>query len=165
MHTLENVSPVSTGDINFDRDPHISEVLKAAHSELRELMRQRAEIMKRIGTVKQTILGLGALFGDAALNSNLLELVENKSSRRHSGFTNACRMTLMEASRPLSARETCEHIQQNSPTLLVRHKDPLASVTTVLNRLVDYGEAASEVGPNGRRLWHWVCEVPDKARD
>ena len=25
--------------------------------------------------------------------------------------------------------------------MLVRHKDPLASVTTVLNRLVEYGEA------------------------
>jgi len=28
-------------------------------------------------------------------------------------------------------------------TVLARHKDPLASVTTVLNRLVDYGEAAA----------------------
>src|ERR1039457_6672730 len=38
-------------------------VVKAAHEELLQLMRQRAEIMKRIGTVKQTIAGLANLFG------------------------------------------------------------------------------------------------------
>lgn len=162
MHTLANVSSTAIRDTDYDKDSHVREVLKAAQSELRDLMRQRANIMKRIGTVKQTIVGLGAMFGDAALNTDLLELVQHKASRRHSGFTNACRMTLMEASRPLSAREACERIQQNSPALLDRHKDPLASVTTVLNRLVEYGEAGSEVGPQGRRLWHWVCELSDK---
>ncbi len=162
MQTLANVSSTVIRDTDYDKDSHVREVLKAAQSELSDLMRQRAEIMKRIGTVKQTILGLGSLFGDAALNTDLLELVEHKSSRRHSGFTNACRLTLMEASRPLSAREACERIQKSSPALLDRHKDPLASVTTVLNRLVEYGEAGSEVGPNGRRLWHWVCELPSK---
>jgi hypothetical protein len=162
MQTLANVSSTAIRDTDFDKDSHVREVLKAAQSELGELMRQRAEIMKRIGTVKQTIMGLGSLFGDAALNTDLLELVEHKSTRRHSGFTNACRMTLMEASLPLSAREACERIQKSSPALLDRHKDPLASVTTVLNRLVEYGEAGSEVGPNGRRLWHWVCQLPSK---
>ena len=34
------------------------QVVKAAHEELLQLMRQRAEVMKRIGTVKQTIAGL-----------------------------------------------------------------------------------------------------------
>ena len=40
------------------------QVVKAAHEELLQLMGQRAEIMKRIGTVKQTIAGLADLFGD-----------------------------------------------------------------------------------------------------
>src|SRR2546421_49616 len=33
-------------------DQHVQEVIRTAHEELRQLMRQRAEIMKRIGTVK-----------------------------------------------------------------------------------------------------------------
>ena len=132
-------------------DPHVQEVMRAAHEELKQLLRQRADVMKRIGTVKQTIVGLANLFGDDVLSEELLELVDRKSSGRQPGFTKACRMVLMEADRPLGAREVCEHIQQRVPPVLLRHKDPLASVTTVLNRLVEYGEARTVIRENGRR--------------
>src|SRR5215469_12066648 len=139
-------------------EPHVQEVVRAAHEELRQLMRQRAEVMKRIGTVKQTIVGLANLFGDAVLNDELLELVDRKSGGRQPGFTKACRMVLMEANKPLGAREVCDQIQQRMPPILLRHKDPLASVTTVLNRLVEYGEARTVMRENGRRAWQWVSE-------
>jgi hypothetical protein len=139
-------------------DRHVQEVVRAAHDELRQLIRQRAEIMKRIGTVKQTIAGLANLFGDGVLNEELLELVDRKSGGRQPGFTKACRMILMEAERPLGAREVCQQIEQRVPALLLRHKDPLASVTTVLNRLVEYGEARPMSRDNGRRAWQWVAD-------
>ena len=139
-------------------DPHVQEVLRSAHEELRTLLKQRAEIMKRIGTVKQTIVGLANMFGDEVLSDELLELVDRKSNGRQPGFTKACRMVLMEAGRPLGAREVCEHIQEKVPPVLLRHKDPLASVTTVLNRLVEYGEARTVIRENGRRAWQWVAE-------
>jgi len=87
-----------------------------------------------------------------------LELVDRKTGGRQPGFTKACRMVLMEAGRPLAVREVCEQIQQRLPAVLLRHKDPLASVTTVLNRLVEYGEALSLVRDNGRRAWQWVAD-------
>ena len=99
-------------------DPHVLEVVRQAHEELRQLMRQRADVMKRIGTVKQTIVGLANLFGDEVLNEELLELVDRKSNGRQPGFTKACRMVLMEADRPLGAREVCELIQQKDSALL-----------------------------------------------
>jgi hypothetical protein len=139
-------------------DSHVQEVVKTAHEELRQLMKQRADIMKRIGTLKQTIAGLANLFGDEILGEDLLELVDRKTGGRQPGFTKACRMVLMEAGRALSVREVCQQIQDRMPAVLLRHKDPLASVTTVLNRLVDYGEAQSEVRENGRRAWQWVSE-------
>lgn len=150
----------SKGSLIFpgNGDFHVQEVVKAAHEELRQLMRQRAEIMKRIGTVKQTIVGLANLFGDDVLNDELLELVDRKSGGRQPGFTKACRMVLMEAEHPLGAREVCEQLQHRMPPVLTRHKDPLASVTTVLNRLVDYGEARTVVKENGRRAWQWVAD-------
>lgn len=80
-------------------DPHVQQVVKAAHEELRQLMRQRADVMKRIGTVKQTIVGLANLFGDEVLSEELLELVDRRSGGRQPGFTKACRMVLMEAAR------------------------------------------------------------------
>src|SRR6476646_6254481 len=114
-------------------DPHVQQVVKAAHEELRQLMRQRADVMKRIGTVKQTIVGLANLFGDEVLSEELLELVDRKSNGRQPGFTKACRMILMEAGRAMNSRDICDYFQEKLPDLLARHKDPMASVTTVLN--------------------------------
>ena len=44
--------PVDRYDIG-----HVQEVVRQAHDELRQLMQQRADIMKRIGTVKQNNSG------------------------------------------------------------------------------------------------------------
>lgn len=140
---------------------HVQEVIRQAHEELRQLLQQRAEVMKRIGTVKQTISGLANLFGDGVLNEELLELVDRKSSGRQPGFTKACRMILMEAGRPMNSRDICDYFQQKMPALLARHKDPMASVTTVLNRLVEYGEAEAVLA-NGRRAWKWVADLPSE---
>ena len=149
---------MANGSLLNNSDPHVHEVVKTAHEELRQLMRQRADIMKRIGTLKQTIAGLANLFGDEILGEDLLELVDRKTGGRQPGFTKACRMILMEAGRALTVREVCEGIQERMPAMLLRHKDPLASVTTVLNRLVEYGEAQSVVRDSGRRAWQWVSE-------
>ena len=92
--------------------------------------------------------------------ADYMELVDRKTSGRQPGFTKACRMVLMESDRPLGARDVCQRIQQRIPPLMLRHKDPLASVTTVLNRLVEYGEARSVVGQNGKRAWEWVADPP-----
>jgi len=158
QHGVNGGNGTSNGSALRNGDSHVQEVVKAAHEELRQLMRQRAEIMKRIGTLKQTIAGLANLFGDDILGEDLLELVDRKTGGRQPGFTKACRMALMEAGRPLAVREVCEQIQQRLPAVLLRHKDPLASVTTVLNRLVEYGEAQSVVRENGRRAWQWVSD-------
>jgi hypothetical protein len=137
---------------------HVQEVVKQAHGELRDLLRQRAEIMKRIGTVKQTIVGLANMFGDNILDEEILELVDRKTSGRQMGFTKACRMALVEAGRPLTAREVCERLQGKTHPILARHKDPLASVTTVLNRLVEYGEVEAVINGAGRRAWAWLSD-------
>ncbi len=149
-----SLRPVERYDVG-----HVQEVIRQAHGELRQLLQQRAEIMKRIGTVKQTISGLANLFGDAVLTEELMELVDRKSSGRQPGFTKACRMILMQAGHAMNARDICDYFQQKMPTLLARHKDPMASVTTVLNRLVEYGEAQAVVS-NGRRAWRWVADLP-----
>jgi len=152
-----SVIPIERYDVG-----HVQEVIRQAHGELRQLLERRAEIMKRIGTVKQTISGLANLFGDGVLNDELMELVDRKSSGRQPGFTKACRMILMEAGHAMNARDICEHFQQKMPVMLARHKDPIASITTVLNRLVDYGEAQA-VFSNGKRAWQWVAEATDQA--
>ena len=150
---------ITAGAIANPGNGHVEEVVRQAHQELRQLLQQRAQVMRQIGTIKQTIAGLANLFGDAVLSDELLELIDRKSSGRQPGFTKSCRTVLMESNQPLSARDVCERIQQKSPPMLARHKDPLASVTTVLNRLVAYGEAKAVVLENGRRAWQWIAEA------
>jgi hypothetical protein len=58
----------------------------------------------------------------------------------------------------LGAREVCLELEKYAPAILARHKDPLASVTTVLNRLVEYGEVRSLTNERGRRVWEWISE-------
>ena len=143
-------------------DVYVQEVLRTAHQELLALLQQRTDLMKRIGTVKQTIIGLANLFGDDVLDDELLTLVDRKPNGRQPGFTRACRTVLIETRAPLTAREVVGQMQQRFAGVLVNHKDPLASVTTVLNRLVAYGEARSTANQSGKRVWEWVAESPDK---
>ena len=97
--------------------------------------------MKRIGTIKQTLAGLANIFGDSVLSDQLLTFLDRKSASRQPGFTRACRVVLMEAGKTTWRPLVCQALQHRFPEVLERHKDPIASVTTVLNRLADYGEA------------------------
>jgi hypothetical protein len=122
------------------------------------LLQQRADLMKRIGTIKQTLVGLANIFGDSVLSDELLTYLDRKTASRQPGFTRACRVVLMESGKPLGARFVCQALQKKFPELLERHKDPIASVTTVLNRLADYTEARCSLDANGRRVWEWIVD-------
>jgi hypothetical protein len=134
---------------------HVQEVVRAAEEDLRQLIRQRTDIVKRIGTVKQAIIGLANVFGDDWLSEELGELIGRKDRARQRGLTRFCRTVLMEANCPLGAQEVCEQLRGRIPLVLLHHKNPTASVTTVLNRLVAYGEALKVHDENGRRAWQW----------
>ncbi len=144
-------------DLQTKLDKHAQEVVRSAECELAALLQQRADLMKRIGTIKQTLAGLADMFGDSLLSETALILLDRKNVRQ-SGFTKACRSVLMESSAPLSAREVCEHLRRRFPGTLEHHKKPFASVTTVLTRLVEYDEARTFIGTEGQRVWEWVAE-------
>ena len=154
------VTTESQPGVGLASNAPVQAVLRQAQDELRGLLRQRAELMKRIGTVKQTISGLANLFGDGILGDELLHLVDRQPSGRQPGFTQSCRVLLMEAGTPLTVRDMCARMGERMPEILQRHKDPLASMTTVLNRLVEYGEARSEMDARGRRAWQWISDDP-----
>lgn len=157
MSTGLNGSNESNGQLQAS-DPNVQQVIRSAEKELHELLQQRAELMKRIGTIKQTLAGLASIFGDSVLGDQLLTFLDRKSASRQPGFTRACRVVLMESDRPLGARMVCQALQRKFPDLLDRHKDPIASVTTVLNRLADYTEARCSLDASGRRVWQWIAE-------
>jgi hypothetical protein len=141
---------------------HVEQVVERLHQELDSLLKQRAATIKKIGIIKQTIFGLAKLFGDDVISEELLELVDHRPSSRQPGFTQTCRMVLMESGRPLLTQEVCQEIKRRNPALLARQKDPLASASTVLNRLASYGEARFLANDRGRRAWQWVTENSDQ---
>jgi predicted Zn-ribbon and HTH transcriptional regulator len=125
--------------------------------ELQTLVRQREDVVRRIGTVKRTVAGLMALFDDYPVDEKLSELLGEKKSQRRPGLSKECRFALMNSDQPLSAREVCARVQERLPSL-AKHKDALASVTTILNRLVSYGEAYDVMQPGGTRRWGWATD-------
>jgi hypothetical protein len=144
--------------------PNIQVIVKFAHEELQHLIRQRADITKRIGTIKQTILGLCNLFGDDELSDDdVREFADRKPRTRRPGLTHTCRTVLRKLDRPLTARELSEHIQQHDLPGARSSKNLAASVVVVLDRLVQYGEACVVLRDNGRRAWLWVSDVEDKS--
>jgi chorismate mutase len=139
---------VDTGDVDA--------VLVQLTEELSSLLRQRNEVMRKIGKAKKTIAGLLTLCGVDARNEKALELSKTRVSRR-TGLSEECRLVLMNADRPLGAREICERVCARLPSLN-NNRRPLASITTILNRLVKYGEAFSLISQNGRHKWAWAAE-------
>src|SRR5689334_14899209 len=134
-------------------------VVQKLHSELNQLLQQRAEVMRHIATAKKTIVGLASLFGENVLSPELQTLVGVGEGNRKPGLTKACRLILMEARSPLSARNVVDALQNQDSEILAGHKDPIASVTTILNRLADYKEVERVVLSNGKRGWRWAEET------
>jgi hypothetical protein len=144
---------------------NIQPIVNSARQELRQLLQQRADITKRIGTLKQTILNLCTLFGEDELNDDdLREFAEHKPATRRPGLTQACRTVLRKLDRPLTARELSEHIQQHDPITVRSSKNLAASVAVILERLVQYGEARVVLSGKGRRAWLPVSNPEQEAQ-
>lgn len=157
MHQTQSPDPAVSGAPG-NTNLYVLDVMRRAEQELRQLIEERAEITKRIGTVQRTMVGLAKLFGDDILRSDLLHLFARERGTRQPGITWACRKILMETRRPMGARDVCDEIQRTTPALLANHKHPTASITTILRRLVDYGEAKALPGDDGQCAWLWVAE-------
>ena len=138
--------------------PHVQEVLRTAQQELSGLLRQREDIMKRVGMIKQMLSGMANLFGDSVLYDELRVTLEGQPSNRRKGFTLACRQILMQSRTPLPVRHFIGELRRRFPEVAGRHRDLSASVNTVFHRLSTYGEARCSVDKSGDRVWEWVAE-------
>ena len=108
---------------------HVEEVIRSAQHELNQLLHQRAETMKRIGTVKQTLVCLAKVFGEDVLTPEVMRLLGRGATRKQPGFTRACRVILMEAVTPLEARHGLRELQRRFPELVERHTSVPPNIT------------------------------------
>jgi len=152
------VVPETGAQLAFTASPdpkiEVEQVIKLAGGELQDLLIQRAAIIKRLAILRRTIAGLAEMFGLEALPEELLLVIKPPvRGSRGSGLTEACRATLSQSSRPLTAREVVDTIRARDGAVIQNHKDPVASVTSILHRLGSYGEATTRLSHTGRRIW------------
>ena len=136
-------------------DQATQDILRLLNDDLARLFEERKDVMLRIAIVRKTIIGLGVIFGESVLTTEVHPLLAH-NKKRHLGFTKACREVLSSSDHALSAREVVERMCEACPELLTCHRDPLASVTAALNRMVDYGEARRIALPHNRSAWEWA---------
>jgi hypothetical protein len=132
----------------------VEQVVKLAGDELKLLLTQRVALLRRLAVLRRTIAGLVEMFGDDVLPEETRALIKVTTPRsRGSGLTEACRAVLSNSSQPLTAREVVDGIRAMNGDLIRHHKDPVSSVTSILQRLGSYGEATTRISQSGRRLW------------
>ena len=146
-----NSSP--TVDVAIDslhpvRDHNLQMVVERARDQLRQLTLQRQEIDQRIAIIKRTINGLALLCRDELQRRP----EDGATAERGRGITKACRVVLNRADMPLSARKVYAILQGEFPDVFRQPGNHYASLVTILNRLVKYGEADTFLR-NGSRFW------------
>jgi chorismate mutase len=154
---LGNYQIVTEAGAGVDKSRPVDLLLRQVQDELRHLLAERSEVIRRIGTAKKTLVGLAMLVGDRELAAELFDSTVGVPTTRQTGITRACRVILMRAASPLTVTQMFEEVQKAYPNLLAKHKDPKASLTTILNRLADYGEVERKVAHN-TRTWQWLAE-------
>ena len=153
MTAPEVVNPSPTADAAIDspqpvRNQDLHMVLERALDQLRQLTRQRQEIIQRIALIKRTVNGLAVLCGRELQNTP----EGGATAKRGRGITKACRVVLNRADTPLSAREVYAVLQGEFPALFLQQGNHYASLVTILNRLAKHGEADTFLR-SGSRFW------------
>ena len=133
----------------------LQRVISCIQDELRALTERRAAILRRITVIRNTIAGLDRVFGPGA--SRELMLLTPRGCFRNTaraGLTQCCRLFLKRAGpKPVALPQLIGFIRMKTPELFAAHKNPAASVRTILNRLVSYGEAIEVRAAGNVRAW------------
>jgi hypothetical protein len=149
-----DAEPLSVQSRKFkDLEPVIGEL----QHRLRVLTLERAAIVKRIGIIKKTVVGLADLFGSDVIEGELqglLPLHSGPRARTRSGLTALCRQLLRETSEPLTLGEIMRQLQMKSPVRLAGQRHPENSLRVILTRLVAYGEAEKLRTKDGACAWN-----------
>jgi len=123
--------------------------------EMTTLQKQLKEVEEEISAVKSTLYGLSVIFGEEIFSQQLLQSIRPKHDGRVRGLTAACQAVLIKASHPCSVTAICNLVSAVNPLLLVHHRNPRASVMTVLRNFASRGQVVRG-SENGRSVWRWA---------
>ena len=124
-------------------------------SELASLYKELREVEQQIRVVKDTLYSLSVVFGQEAVCPELLELVHPRHRTYVRGLTKACKLALIKARQPCSVNTVCRLITEIDPTLLMHHRNPMASAMTVLRNFAKKADVVRKT-ENGKSVWQWI---------
>lgn len=119
--------------------------------ELLALQKQLREVEDEIVAVRQALHGLSLILGEEYFSEELLRLISPKRTNIR-GLSSVCRLLLLHAPHAYSVREVCDRINTTDPLLLAHHRNPMASVMSVLRQLARRGEIIRRT-ENGKSVW------------
>jgi hypothetical protein len=119
--------------------------------ELLTLRKQLREVEGDIAAARQALHGLSLILGEEYFSDELLRLIRPKRTKIR-GLSSVCRSLLVKAPHAHSVREICDRINAIDPLLLTHHKNPMASVMSVLRQLARRGEIIRR-NENGKSVW------------
>ena len=129
----------------------LAAVVLSAQMEMRELLRRRSEISKRIAVLRKTLRLMSAeQSGDSVVPAPRVR------SRKSTAIIDACRMVLKQATKPVSRSEITAAIRASRRAEIKHHPNLAAAVTRVLGHLLACGEANNTFNEEGHRTWFAV---------
>jgi predicted transcriptional regulator len=139
------MSPVNSESYRQARDNAVNDLAEAVN--------QVKGIEKRIARLKQTIASLDALIEGE-------EPVAKLNQNRQNNLRQACREALKIANGPRTAKEVRDWLA-SSGYELSDQRNALASIHTVLKRLVKAKEAIAVTTKDGKTTYEWMGERGD----
>ena len=138
-----------TAQFKVDKQARLS--AQRITKELSALQKQLREVEGDIVAVRQTLHGLSLILGEEYFSEELLRLIRPKRTNIR-GLSSVCRSLLLHAPHAYSVREVCNRINASDPLLLIHHRNPMASVMSVLRQLARRGEIIRKT-ENGKSVW------------
>jgi hypothetical protein len=123
--------------------------------EMSSLQKQLKQVEEEISAVKNTLYGLSVIFGEEVFSQQVLQTIRPKHGGKVRGLTATCQAVLVKTSHPCSVSAVCNLVRAVNPLLLIHHRNPRASVMTVLRNFAKRGQAVRGT-ENGRSVWRWA---------
>lgn len=134
-------------------DAAYATALESAGLELADLLSEQEEIATRIAQLKQTIKSLSALTKQTSPWAEFVDELESE------GITEHCRQILVASNSHLTPSEVRDRLIAAIPNY--KHSpNILASIHTVLKRLVKANQAKQVLSRSGSTAYQWIRRFP-----
>jgi hypothetical protein len=133
-----------------DIDQETRRLRDEAQKELKELLRQDAQLQRHIARLEKLISKLSASLDEPLQDATQI----TKVLRRKAGLTGMCLLTLKASYKALTPSEVVSNLKDMGFNI-ERYENPVSAVTTTLKRLVEKDDVL-ETEKDGKKAYYYV---------